>query len=130
MTDSKNAFTLTAEDLGRREFAKMLDPSSVAFYSDPRWANGYDKLQLYLDLYDKLNADDALKDIKIKQDTASVNLILSKINEYTDVSEGIKKMTGYDAQAFVGMYQLLDNERDLLGYISEQIEGKGKEKCI
>lgn len=137
ITESKDKITkkfaregqaLKLKDLGRREFAKMLDPSSVAFYSDPRWANGYDKLKLYLDLYDKLNADDALKDIKIKQDTASVNLILSKINEYTDVSESIKKMTGYDAQAFVGMYQLLDNERDLLSYISEQIEAKGKEK--
>lgn len=108
------------KDFGRREFDKLISPSSVAMNNGDD-VYGYETLKQYLALADEMPAD-----LDIKADGDSVNKIMAYINDkYADVKPGDRPIRSYyQAQAFAGMYEKIQNERPLLQDIVDKIEAQ------
>jgi hypothetical protein len=116
-SDAKGQRAFHYKDFGRREFDKVISPSSVAM-DNGEDIYGYESLKKYLALADEV------KDLDIKADGDSVNRIMSYIGEnYADVKPGDRPIKSYyQAQAFAGMYEKIQNERPLLQNIVDRIE--------
>lgn len=94
-------------DKGRREFDKFLDPLSVRKNGDDI-EYGFDGLKKYLKIVDDLSLDG-------KTDAKH---IMAKVQGL----ENSPFQSTYQKQAFVGMYQRLTEEREVLDYIIEQVD--------
>ena len=111
---------LKYKDIANREFKRMLDSSAVTSSKDPHYLTGYDRLKSYLGLKEKLGLD-----IELKSNTESLNALSDAINNFNAANPNSTiKMTGYEMQAYLGMQDLLTNERSLIESITNTIDSK------
>lgn len=115
-TDAKNQQSFKYKDFGRREFDKLISPSSVAMDNGSD-IYGFETLKAYLTLSEELP-----KDIITGTDSKSVEKLLAYMEEHYPDKKNRPIKSYYQAQSFVGMYQKIQNEKPLLSSIVEQVE--------
>ena len=91
------------------------------FESDNAVKTFLNKTKIYFELKDDASIDDVLEHSDMYQDKKAVQQVRQYLSDYS-VKKPIKSY--YQAQAFVGMYSKLKNEKPLLKNIVEKIDAK------
>ncbi len=117
-TDAINQQEFKYRDFGRREFDKLINPINVGMDGKEN-IYGFETLQQYLKFMDEMPDD-----LVIEPTSDSAKALFQYVQtHYTDESPSpVKIKSYYQAQAFVGMYDKLANEKDLLKQIVAQVE--------
>jgi len=110
-------------DFGRREFSKLIDPVNVGLDGKDN-IYGFETLQQYLKFMDDLDSLPAEERFDIKPTSESARELMRYVETHYNAENPspVPIRSHYQAQAFVGMYDKLQNERPLLRQIVETVQ--------